>query len=157
MKASSTRQDIDGNGFRIGIVQSRFNSEITEALTSACVDELVNLGVAKSDIRLLTVPGALECPLILTEMAACGLYDGLIVIGCVIRGETYHFEVVSNESARCVSQIQLDYRIPISNAILTVENYSQAQERSLVKGIEAAQIIVEMVSTIAKFEMSLDD
>ncbi len=157
MKASSTRQDIDGNGFRIGIVQSRFNSEITEDLTNACVEELLSLGVAKSDIRVLSVPGALECPLILTEMAACGLYDGLIVIGCIIRGETYHFEVVSNESSRCVSQIQLDYRLPISNAILTVENYSQAQERSPIKGIEAAQIIVEMVSTIAKFEMSLDD
>ncbi len=148
MKSSSTRQDLDGKGLRIGIVQSRFNPEICETLTSSCVNELINLGVADNDIRVVTVPGALESGLILTEMAAGCLYDGLIVIGCIIRGETYHFEVVSNESARCVSQIQLDYRIPIANAILTVENYQQAEARMHIKGTESAQIIVEMISLL---------
>ena len=138
--------DLNAAGLRIGIVMSRFNEDIGEGLLSGCSAELLRLGVAGSDIRLLTVPGALEIPLALQTLAQSGKYDALVALGAVIRGETYHFEIVSNESARGITDVQLMTGIPIANAVLTTENDDQALARMVQKGTEAAQAAVEMVN-----------
>ena len=135
-----------GAGLRIGIVMSRFNPDIGEGLYSACIDELLRLGVGPLDITSASVPGALEIPLILQTMAQSGKFDALVAIGCVIRGETYHFEIVANESARGISDVQLQTGIPIANAILTTEDDDQALVRMAQKGAEAAQAAIEMVN-----------
>jgi 6,7-dimethyl-8-ribityllumazine synthase len=140
-----TRDDIDGSGFKIGIVRSRFNTEVGDALLNSCLEQLKLARVSENDITIKTVPGALEAPLMLNEMAVSGAFDGLIALGCIIRGETYHFEIVANESARCISNIQLDTGIPIANAILTTENQHQAEQRMFIKGAEAAQVVLEMI------------
>ena len=140
--------DLSGAGLRIGIVVSRFNPDIGDGLISACINELQRLGVTASDITRTSVPGALEIPLVLQAMAQSGRFDALVAIGCVIRGETYHFEIVSNESARGVLDVQLNTGIPIANAVLTTENDDQALVRMHVKGAEAAQAAIEMVNLL---------
>ena len=134
--------DLNGAGLAIGIVMARFNQSIGEGLLSGCCHELRRLGVTRT--LLVTVPGALEIPLALQTMAQSGKYDALVALGCVIRGETYHFEVVSNESARGVTDVQLNTGVPVANAVLTVENDDQAMVRMVQKGTEAAQCAVEM-------------
>ncbi len=141
-------QNLNGTGMRIGIVQSRFNHEVCEGLLGACRAQLVQQGVKDDDITLATVPGALEIPLVLLRMAESGNFDALIALGAVIRGETYHFEVVSNESARCVGDVQLASGVPIANAILTTEDDDQAIARMDVKGSEAALVAIEMVNLL---------
>lgn len=136
--------ELDGQGLRIGMVQARFNEGITDALAAACRDELLALGVDAEDIDLVRVPGALEVPLALQALAESESYDALIALGCVIRGETYHFELVANESAAGVTRIALDYQIPIANAILTTEDAAQAVARQTGKGRDAARVAVEM-------------
>jgi len=138
-------KNLNGKGLRIGIVQSRFNPVVCEGLLGACRSELVKLGVSDADITLATVPGALEIPLVLQQMAGNGNFDALIALGAVIRGDTYHFEVVSNESARCIGDVQLDNGIPVANAVLTTDTDEQAEERMITKGSEAAQVAIEMV------------
>ena len=133
---------------QVGIVLSRFNSDIGEGLLSACKAELLKLGVADDDITIATVPGALETPLVLQHMALSEKYDALIALGAIIRGETYHFEVVANESARGISEVQLNTGIPVANAVLTTENDEQAIARMHVKGAEAAQVAVEMYQLV---------
>lgn len=145
---SEIEQNLDGKGLHIGIVLSRFNSDIGDGLLSACKAELRKLGVADEDITLATVPGALETPLVLQKMALSEQFDGLIALGAIIRGETYHFEVVSNESARGISEVQLETGIPVANAILTTEDDDQALARMSVKGAEAAQVVVEMINLL---------
>ena len=140
--------DLSGAGLRIGIVVSRFNPDIGDGLISACINELQRLGVTASDITRTSVPGALEIPLVLQAMAQSGRFDALVAIGCVIRGETYHFEIVSNESARGVLDVQLKTGISIANAVLTTENDDQALVRMHVKGAEAAQAAIEMVNLL---------
>ncbi|HYD34027.1 MAG TPA: 6,7-dimethyl-8-ribityllumazine synthase [Methylophilaceae bacterium] len=139
---------LDGKGLRIGIVLSRFNQEVGDGLLSACQSELTKLGVTTDDIVLATVPGALESPLILMRMAQSGKFDALIALGAIIRGETYHFEIVANESARGVSEVQQDTGIPVANAILTTENDEQALARMAIKGAEAAQVAIEMANLL---------
>ncbi|MGD9549474.1 MAG: 6,7-dimethyl-8-ribityllumazine synthase [Burkholderiaceae bacterium] len=136
--------ELDGQGLRIAMVQARFNAGITDALAAACRDELLALGVDAEDIDLVRVPGALEVPLTLQALAESESYDALIALGCVIRGETYHFELVANESAAGVTRVALDYQIPIANAILTTENTAQAVARQTDKGRDAARVAVEM-------------
>lgn len=138
--------NLTGAGLRIGVVMARFNKVVGEGLLSGCCHELRRLGVA--DVTLVTVPGALEIPLTLQTMAQSGKFDALVALGCVIRGETYHFEIVSNESARGVTDVQLATGIPIANAVLTVENDDQAQVRMIQKGTEAAQCAVEMANLL---------
>jgi 6,7-dimethyl-8-ribityllumazine synthase len=145
LEKAVTRDDIDGSGLKIGIVQSRFNQEIGNALLNACVSQLKQCQVDEKDITVMTVPGALESPLMLHEMALTGSFDGLVALGCIIRGDTYHFEIVANESARCISDIQIETGIPIANAILTTENEEQAIARMTIKGTEAAQVVLEMI------------
>ncbi len=141
--------NLDGADKKIGIVLSRFNSNIGDGLLEACHAELRKLGVAAEDITVATVPGALETPLILSHMALSNKYDALIALGAIVRGETYHFEVVANESARGVSEVQLNTGVPVSNAILTTESNAQAVARMDVKGAEAAQVAIEMVNLVA--------
>ncbi len=138
--------NLSGNGLRVGIVMARFNRDVGEGLLSGCCQELHRLGVAPTSVTLGTVPGALELPLVLQHMAKSGKFDALVALGCVIRGETYHFEIVSNESARGVTDVQLGTGIPIANAVLTVENDDQATVRMHQKGMEAAQAAVEMAN-----------
>ncbi|MFN6960892.1 MAG: 6,7-dimethyl-8-ribityllumazine synthase [Rhodocyclaceae bacterium] len=138
--------NLAGHGLAIGIVMARFNQDIGDGLLSGCCHELRRLGVA--EVTLVTVPGALEIPLALQTLARTGKFDALVAIGCVIRGETYHFEVVANESARGVTDVQLATGVPIANAILTVENEEQAEVRMNQKGCEAAQCAVEMANLL---------
>ena len=141
--------ELNGKGLRIGIVQARFNEDITDALAKACRAELAALGVADADIDHLSVPGALEVPVALQALAERNRYQALIALGCIIRGETYHFELVANESGASVSRLALDYRIPIANAILTTENLEQAVARQTDKGRDAARVAVEMAQLLA--------
>ncbi len=138
----------DGRGLRIGIVLSRFNSDIGDGLLSACKAELSKLGVADENITVATVPGALETPLVLHHMADSQQYDALIALGAIIRGETYHFEVVANESARGISEVQMNTGIPVANAVLTTEDDDQALARMSIKGAEAAAVAIEMVNLL---------
>lgn len=140
--------DLNGKGLRIGIVLSRFNSDVGQGLLSACKAELVRLGVSEDAITLATVPGALESPLVLHHMADSKKYDALIALGAIIRGETYHFEIVANESARGISEVQLNTGVPVANAILTTEDDDQALSRMAVKGAEAASVAIEMVNLL---------
>ncbi len=137
-----------GEGRRIGIVQARFNEAVTTELARACRDELAVLGVAPADIRLVQVPGALEIPLALQALAGSDAFDALIALGCIVRGETYHFELVANESGAGVSRVALDHDLPVANAILTVENEAQAWARATDKGRDAARVAIEMAQLL---------
>lgn len=144
--------DLKGQGLRIGIAMSRFNIDVSEGLLGGCTAELKRLGVRAADMQIVTAPGALELPLILQTMAQSGRFDALVALGCVIRGETYHFEIVSNESARGIGEVQIETGIPIANAVLTTENDDQALVRMVQKGTEAAQAAVEMANLRKAFK-----
>ena len=139
---------LDGDGLRIGIVQARFNAPLTAALANACRAELLALGVVDKHIELVLVPGALEVPVVLQAMAQRDDFDALIALGCIIRGETYHFELVANESGAGVSRVSLDHGVPIANAILTVETEAQAWARADDKGRDAARVAVDMANLL---------
>jgi 6,7-dimethyl-8-ribityllumazine synthase len=139
---------LDGSKLVIGIVQARFNESVTNALAQACRTELAALGVQAKNIDHVMVPGALEVPLALQALAEKNNYDALIALGCIIRGETYHFELVANESGAGVTRVALDYQVPIANAILTVENPEQAAARQDDKGRDAARVAVEMANLL---------
>ncbi|WP_288130238.1 6,7-dimethyl-8-ribityllumazine synthase [Accumulibacter sp.] len=137
-----------GDGLQVGIVMSRFNQDIGEGLLSACTTELKRLGVAENSITLASVPGALEIPLALQTMAGSERFDALIALGAVIRGETYHFEVVANDSCRALMEVQLRSGVPIANGILTCEDDDQALVRMHQKGSDCAQVAVEMANLL---------
>jgi 6,7-dimethyl-8-ribityllumazine synthase len=141
----------DGKGLAIGIVVARFNADIGDGLLAACTAELARLGVAAEDVTIVSVPGALEAPLALQQMALTEEFDALIALGAVIRGETYHFEIVSNESARGITNVQLDTGIPIANGILTTEDEDQATARMSQKGTDCAAVAVEMANLLREF------
>ena len=143
-----TTPHLDGSDLRVAIVQARFNAAITDALAEHCVNELVLLGVERKHIRHVKVPGALEVPIALRALAESNDYDTLIALGCIIRGETYHFELVANESGAGVTRVSLDHGTPIANAILTVENDEQAWARAEEKGRDAARVAVEMANLL---------
>ena len=140
--------NLDGRDLRIAIVQARFNAAITDKLAQSCLAELAALGVTAKHIKHLTVPGALEVPLALAALADSEDHDALIALGCIIRGETYHFELVANESGAGVTRVSLDHEVPIANAILTVENEAQAWARAEDKGRDAARVAVEMANLL---------
>lgn len=139
---------LNGKKLLIGIVQARFNNGVTTALADACLEELAVLGVKTKNITHVQVPGALEVACALQAMAESEKFDALIALGCIIRGQTYHFEMVANESGGAITRLGLDYQIPIANAILTVENMSQAFDRQTEKGQDAARVAVEMANLI---------
>lgn len=141
---------IEGKGHSIGVVSSRFNPESCKGLLTACVEELRNLGV--DGIEILTVPGALEIPLALQSLANTRRFDALVALGAVIRGETYHFETVSNESCRGVMEVQLDTGVPVANGILTCDDENQARARMREKGIDCARAAVEMANLLRRLK-----
>ena len=142
-------EQLDGKKLSIGIVQARFNASVTNALADACKQELVAMGVQEKNITHVLVPGALEVPCALQALAETEKFDALVALGCIIRGETYHFELVANESGAAVTRLALDYQLPIANAILTTENLEQAQVRQIDKGRDAARVAVEMARLLA--------
>ena len=143
-----------GKGLRVAIVWSRFNEELVRQLLTACDKQLVELGVAAEDIDVVSVPGALEIPLALQTLAlerrglAGRRYDAIVALGCVVRGDTFHFEIVATESARGILDVQLETGVPIANGVLTTDNEAQAAERAPVKGAESARVAVEMANTL---------
>lgn len=145
-------RDLNGEDLRIGIVMSRFNMDVGEGLLGACTAELIKRGVQESGMLLVTVPGALEIPLTLQKMALTDQFDALIALGAVIRGETYHFEIVANQSASGLAAVQLDTGIPVANGILTTETDDQAMARMSQKGTEAAQVAIEMANLLRELE-----
>jgi len=146
--ASNTRAE----HMRVGIVLSRFNAEIGEVLLQGALRALNEAGVAESAITVVTVPGALEAPLALQRMAQTGDYDALVVLGAVIRGETYHFEIVANESAAGVASVQLEFGIPIGNGILTTDTDDQAKARADAKGHDATLAALEMANALTAID-----
>lgn len=152
MTVGSYESNLDGEGVRVGIAQARFNENVCQGLLAACLAELERLGVANDDILHVSVPGALEIPLALQKLAETQQFDALIAIGAVIRGETYHFELVSNESGAGITRVSLDYGIPVANAVLTTETDEQAEARMLEKGADAARVAVEMANLAIALE-----
>ncbi|MDR1228066.1 MAG: 6,7-dimethyl-8-ribityllumazine synthase [Azoarcus sp.] len=138
--------DANGQGLRIGVVMSRFNREVGDGLLSACIDELLALGVSSKSILTATVPGALEIPLVLQRLARSGKFDALVALGAVIRGETYHFELVSNEAAAGITRVCLDSGLPVANGVLTTNDDDQALARMREKGRDCARAAVEMAN-----------
>lgn len=157
MKPYTVEPDHNGEGLYIGIVCGRFNEEVTYAELNACLDELNELGVEESQIMVATVPGALEMGLTLQQMALSYEFDALIALGAVIRGETYHFEIVSNESAAAITRVGLDMNIPIANGILTCETDEQALERAETKGRDCAVCAIEMANLIESLVPESDE
>jgi 6,7-dimethyl-8-ribityllumazine synthase len=146
------KPSLDGTGLRVGVVRSRFNEEFGRASLEACLVRLMELGVHERDVTVVSVPGALEAPLVLQKLAGTGRYDALIALGAVIRGETYHFEVVSNESAAGLSQVQLDTGVPVANGILTTDTEAQAAARAAAKGRDCAAVAVELANALRAIE-----
>lgn len=144
--------DLDGEGLKIGIVMSRFNQDVGEGLLSACTAALVNHRVRESDMLIVTVPGALEVPLALQRLAQSGKYDALIALGAVIRGDTFHFEIVANESANGITSVQLDTGVPVANGILTTDDEDQALARMAQKGADCAAAAIEMANLAKKLD-----
>ena len=142
--------DHGGTGLKVGIVVSRFNAAVGEGLLSSCTATLARQGVAARDVRIVSVPGALEAPLALQKMALSGRYDALIALGAVIRGETYHFEIVSNECASGITTVQLDTGVPIANGVLTTETDDQALARMMEKGADCAMAAIEMANLLKR-------
>jgi 6,7-dimethyl-8-ribityllumazine synthase len=141
-----------GAGLRVGIVVARFNADIGDGLLASCTAALAKLGVRESDIRIVTVPGALEVPLALQKMANTGNFDALVALGAVIRGETYHFEIVANQSASGIMSVQLDTGIPVANGILAADDDDQAEARMMQKGADCAAAAVEMANLLRKLD-----
>jgi 6,7-dimethyl-8-ribityllumazine synthase len=152
MAIDQISSDLDGDGLRVGIVQARFNAWAGKALAEACLAELKNLGVDEDDVTHITVPGALEVPLALAKLASTEDFDALIALGAVIRGETYHFEVVSNEACAGASSVALDTGVPVANGILTTETDLQAEMRAVEKGRDCARAAVEMANLLRRID-----
>jgi 6,7-dimethyl-8-ribityllumazine synthase len=146
--------DLRGAGRRVGIVVSRFNGDIGDGLLASALRGLKEAGVNDDDIRIATVPGALETPLALQRMAQSGKLDALVALGAVIRGETYHFEIVANESAAGLASVQLEFGIPIGNGILTCDTEAQARARMETKGYEAALAAIEVANLLDAIDES---
>ncbi|HUL40331.1 MAG TPA: 6,7-dimethyl-8-ribityllumazine synthase [Burkholderiales bacterium] len=144
--------ELNGVNLRLGIVMSRFNPEISAGLLTACREELLKHGVTEEAVTLVAVPGALEIPVALQKMANSGKFDALIALGAVIRGETYHFEIVANQSASGMASVQLDSGVPVANAVLTTLDERQARERMGRKGAEAARVAIEMANLLRRLD-----
>ena len=144
--------NLNGAGLRIGIVVSRFNQQMGDRLLASCTSELASHGVRESDVRVMTVPGALEIPLALQKMANTGKFDALIALGAVIRGETYHFEIVANESASGISSVALDSGVPVANGVLTTNDEKQALARVAEKGADCARAAIEMANLLKRLD-----
>jgi len=149
--------DLNGEGLHIGIVRARFNEEIGQTELAACLAELAEMGVDERDVMVVSVPGALELGVTLAQMAETFEFDALIALGAVIRGETYHFEIVSNESASAISRVALETGIPVANGVLTTDTDEQAQARAVEKGRDCARSAIEMANLVAALEPESED
>src|SRR5690606_15466061 len=149
--------DLTGEGLHIGIVRARVNEQVGQAELESCLAELAELGVDERDVMLVSVPGALELGVALAQMAETFEFDALIALGAVIRGDTYHFEIVSNESASAISRVALETGIPIANGVLTTDTDEQAQECAAEKGRDCARSAVEMANLVAALEPETED
>src|SRR6267142_1411491 len=162
MAEKSKPGKIDGSlsaaGFRFGIAVSRFKSFITERLVAAAVDALERAGAGSKDVDVVHVPGAFELPLTAKKMAATGKYDALIAIGCVLRGETTHYDYVCSETARGLQLAQMDTGLPIIFCVLTCDTLEQAIDRAGLKGgnkgFEAGLAAIEMAQLSRKLRAS---
>lgn len=152
MTIGTYEANFNGSSLRIGIVQARFNVNVCRGLLTACLAELKHLGVQDEDILHVSVPGALEVPLVLQKLAETGQFNVLIALAAIIRGETYHFKLVANESSTGINRVVLDTGIPIANAIVATENTAQAEDRMVIKGVEAARVAVEMANLVIALE-----
>jgi len=141
-----------GDAHRVAIVQARFNPQIGKGLLAGALRALRAAGVADERITLVTVPGALEIPLALQRLAQTGSYDALVALGAVIRGDTYHFDIVANESAAGVAGVQLEFGVPIGNGILTCDTDAQAETRMSAKGADAALAALELANLLDAIE-----
>ena len=148
MPIERIEQNLRGDDRRVGIVQSRFNPRVGEGLLAGALHALREAGVADERITLVTVPGALEIPLALQRLAQSGDYDALVALGAVIRGDTYHFDIVANESAAGVESVALEFGVPIGNGILTCDTDAQAEARMSTKGAEAALAALELANLL---------
>ncbi len=157
MNIDTYQADLDGKDLRIAIVVARFNKPVCDGLLKGCTDALALLGVAEDDVLIVSVAGALEIPLALQKLAQLGSFDALVALGAVIRGETYHFEIVSNEMAAGITRVGLDTGVPIANGVLTCENDAQAEARMIEKGADCAKVAVEMANLCADLEPSGED
>ncbi len=155
---SAIEGDLAASGLKIGVVTARFNQDVTSQLESGALEELRRLGLQPHEVTVLRVPGAVEIPLVCQKLLELG-FDGVVALGCVIRGETAHFDYVCESVERGCSKLQLEFGRPISFGVLTTENLSQALERAGGrhgnKGVEAAQVVVEMVRLLQKMESNL--
>lgn len=141
-----SQQDI--KSLKVGVVFSRFNTPVVKEILSSCIEQLIFKGINKDHILQKEVPGALEIPSLINAIAASKKYDVLIGVGAVIRGETYHFEVVSDQSANGLMHVQLKNNIPVINAIITTNSADEAFARTKIKGQEAANGAIEMALLI---------
>lgn len=157
MTIDTYQADLDGQNLRIAIVVARFNKPVCDGLLKGCTETLAQLGVDEDDVLVVSVAGALEIPLALQKLAQLGSFDALIALGAVIRGETYHFEIVSNEMAAGINRVGLDTGIPIANGVLTCENDAQAEARMHEKGSDCAKVAVEMANLCADLAPDMDD
>jgi 6,7-dimethyl-8-ribityllumazine synthase len=137
---------------KVGVVSSRFNEKVVRELCDACINKLEIEGVLSNNITHESVPGALEIPIMLDSFARQKIFDVLIGIGAVIRGETYHFEIVSDQSANGLLHLQLNYHVPIINAIITTNSSDEAFARTKIKGEEAALGAIEMAELVRKYD-----
>lgn len=140
--------NVRGDARRVAIVLARFNPTIGEGLLAGALRALREAGVADEQVTLVTVPGALEIPLALQRLAQSRDHDALVALGAVIRGDTYHFDVVANESAAGVASVQLEFGVPIGNGILTCDTDAQAEARMATKGAEAALAALELANLL---------
>jgi 6,7-dimethyl-8-ribityllumazine synthase len=157
MTIDTYQASLDGADLRVAIVVARFNKPVCDGLLASCTEELARLGVADDDVLVVSVAGALEIPLALQKLAQLGSFDALIALGAVIRGETYHFEIVSNEMAAGINRIGLDTGVPIANGVLTCETDAQAEARMVEKGSDCAKVAVEMANLCADLQVHEDD
>jgi 6,7-dimethyl-8-ribityllumazine synthase len=144
--------DLNGAGLHIGIVRARFNEAVGQAELDACLAELAALGVEEANVMVVSVPGALEIGITVARMAESGEFDALVALGAVVCGETYHFEIVSNEMASAVARVALETGIPVVNGVLTTDTEEQASSRACEKGSDCARAAVEMANLIACLE-----
>ena len=139
----------DIKSLNVGIVYSRFNEPVVKELLNSCVDQLILEGIDENHILKKEVPGALEIPMMINAYATKKKFVVLIGVGAVIRGETYHFEVVSDQSANGLMQVQLRHNIPVINAIITTNSGEEAFARTKIKGKEAAAGAIEMALLVS--------
>jgi 6,7-dimethyl-8-ribityllumazine synthase len=154
LKPANVRGGLSAAGLRIGVVASQFNSFITDRLLAGALDALQQAGAAEEQIQIVRVPGSFELPIVAKKLAASGQFDSIICVGCVLRGETSHYDVVVSETARGIQLAQLDTGVPLIFCVLTCDTLEQAIDRAGLKsgnkGYEAGLAAVEMAQLVRK-------